>query len=117
MPTHVYGAVDQKGNVAIAGSGDWTAEKTDTGTYKVTFNTAFASPPVVVASGYITHIGGGAASDNTVGVGPITETGFVVRSYDVASKIPLDDDGNVIADQLDNAGQIQDSPFTFIAIG
>jgi len=44
----ILGMVDQNGNV-IAGSG-FTVNNSSTGTYKITFTTAFTSTPVVIAS-------------------------------------------------------------------
>jgi hypothetical protein len=105
MSTQSFGAVAGNGSVAIAGSGDWTVKKVSAGAYEVTFAAPFASAPVVVASGYMPIVQGGAASDNTFSVGPIQPGSVLVRSFDVESK------------SVDNAGEAQDAPFTFIAIG
>ena len=105
MAVHVYGAVNTKGKPLIEGSGDWTSKRVGTGHYEITFSPPFRSQPVVVASGYIPRPQGGAASDNVFCVGPISEDGVVVRTFDVVSR-----------GHDDNAGQAQDSEFTFIAI-
>ncbi|MEZ4734840.1 MAG: hypothetical protein R3E79_47715 [Caldilineaceae bacterium] len=115
MSTQVYGAVNRNGSVLIAGSGDWTAQRMAAGTYEVTFTTPFAIQPVVVVSGYIPREQGGSASDNTFSVGPIKEGSFMVRTYDVVSRIVFDKEKQEVVS--DNAGEAQDSEFTFIAIG
>jgi hypothetical protein len=105
MTAHVYGAVDIRGNVLIAGSGDWTVERLAAGTYEIAFSTPFTEQPVVVATGYIPREQGGAASDNTFCVGPIRASSVRVRAFDVESK------------DVDNAGESQDAEFTFVALG
>ncbi|MEZ4868184.1 MAG: hypothetical protein R3C14_43050 [Caldilineaceae bacterium] len=105
MSTQVFGAVNRNGSTLITGSGNWSATRVAAGVYEITFATPFAAQPVVVASGYIPREQGGAASDNTFSVGPITTNGVKVRTFDVESK------------DVDNAGEAQDSEFTFIAIG
>lgn len=105
MIVQSFGAVAGNGTVAIAGSSDWSVKKLSAGTYEVTFTASFAAQPVVVATGYMPIVQGGAASDNTFSVGPIQPGSVLVRSFDVESK------------SVDNAGEAQDAPFTFIAIG
>ncbi|MFN8495237.1 MAG: hypothetical protein U0350_46985 [Caldilineaceae bacterium] len=105
MITQSFGAVASNGTTAIAGSGDWAVKKVSVGAYEVTFSKPFAAQPVVVASGYMPIVQGGAASDNTFSVGPIQPGSFLVRTFDVESK------------SVDNAGEAQDAPFTGIAIG
>ncbi len=101
---HLFGAIAADGTSAIQGSGEWSSKKLETGVYEITFTKAFEAQPVVVVSGYIPIQQGGSASDNTFSVGPITNQGVMVRSFDVASRTP------------DNAGKPQDAPFTFIVI-
>jgi hypothetical protein len=105
MTAHVYGAVNGRGNILIDGSGDWTVQRLAAGIYDITFSTPFALQPVVVATGYIPREQGGAASDNTFCVGPITASSVRVRTFDVESK------------DVDNAGAAQDAEFTFVALG
>ncbi len=100
----LFGAVGKDGTSSIEGSNDWTAEKLETGLYEIKFNTPFKALPVVVVSGYIPREQGGAASDNTFCVGPITQQSVTVRTFDVESRA------------ADNAGKLQDAPFTFMAI-
>lgn len=104
MTLQIFGAVAKDGTPSIQGSSEWTSKKLETGVYEINFTTSFQSQPVVVVSGYIPRIEGGAASDNTFSVGPIGEGSVTIRSFDVTSRTP------------DNAGKPQDASFTFIAI-
>jgi hypothetical protein len=99
----LFGAVSKDGTSSIEGSNNWTAQKLDTGVYEIKFTTPFKTQPVVVANGYIPREQGGAASDNTFSVGPITEQSVTVRSFDVESRIS-------------GKAKLQDAPFTFMAV-
>jgi hypothetical protein len=100
----LFGAVAKDGTSSIEGSNDWTAQKLETGLYEIKFTTPFKALPVVVVNGYIPREYGGAASDNTFCVGPITQQSVTVRTFDVESRT------------TDNAGKLQDAPFTFMAM-
>jgi hypothetical protein len=46
------GVVAANGSIANSGTGGWTATKTGTGTYRITFSVGFAATPVVILTGY-----------------------------------------------------------------
>ena len=104
MTLQIFGAVAKDGDPSISGSNEWTSKKLETGVYQIDFTPSFQAQPVVVVSGYIPREQGGAASDNTFSVGPISEESVTIRSFDVESRTS------------DNAGKPQDAPFTFIAM-
>ena len=58
----VYGQVDSTGAVLDYGTGDWTATKTATGAYTITFYPAFLRKPCVFATNHSTSTGMTAAA-------------------------------------------------------
>jgi len=91
----IAGRVDASGN-EVTGSG-YTANRTDTGTYSVTFEDPFDVAPVVLASPVNAPV-----DDNIVTIRNVGVNGFEVRSVDVEGAA---------------SGDLQNTSFTFIALG
>ena len=95
----VVGRVLQNGDVAY-GSG-YDPDRTDEGRYRVDFDSAFASPPVVVVTSIEQPLGG-SSYDNLPTVHDLSSGGFRVRFKDTTPG---------------SEGDYQDTEFSFVAMG
>ena len=97
-----YGQINDDGTIGNLGSNNWSVTKGSTGIYNITFNTTFASTPVIIAGAYGDT--DSTSSDNVFSVYDVSTSGFSVVSIDVGVT-------------TDPGWETQDSAFSFMAMG